>query len=124
MKIDEKGNLTISGTMTPAPLARVYAASGVSFDGLRLPLPAGISQDDVDADKVRLHVQVHPVVTGVQVKPIGNASVSAIPLPTVCEVDPTDGLRVRCRIMWLSFAGVAELPAPCNYLVIASPKQE
>jgi hypothetical protein len=95
----------------------------VSFDGLTLPLPAGIT----DPTSVRLHIMVTPWPHTAQkmLLPGIATPVFAIPAVETCSVDPTT-LVVSSSIRWYDPTNAAVaftvVPSACSYLVIASGK--
>jgi len=118
--VDAKGNITHTGTLSPLPAAQVNAESGVAFNGIRLPLPSGITEDQVSQGKVR----IHSVLSAVPVPPRGDlASATSFPLVLQCALD--EDRRVRCQIRWISSFNpldFVDLPAACTYLLVASGK--
>jgi len=117
-RVDEKGNLEIKGTLTTKvkslPLAPVVE-SGTAFHGLRVPLPAGITEDMVAGGKVVLHVQVRPRYPGRKPMFDGTAVVNGPGAPLECAVDADR--RLRCVVS----LGNVDVPASCDYLVVAAP---
>jgi hypothetical protein len=119
MSVDSKGNLTvtgkISGAVTPGS---VQVQSGVAMDGLLLPLPSGITTEQVEAGKVVLNVQLTPLSP--TAPPTLTDTWGAFPLECTTDADR----RIRCRIRWFKLSAgptqIQDLPAPCSYLVIAS----
>ncbi|HWO25311.1 MAG TPA: hypothetical protein VNO30_41510 [Kofleriaceae bacterium] len=118
--IDDKGNVTYAGTLSPLPAANVLAESGVIFHGLRLPLPAGVDEDQVSSGKVRLHAVLAPLL---QVPASIKAS-APIPVVQQCSADVDGDRRVRCIVRWYDLAhptqDFVELPSACSYLLVAS----
>jgi len=118
--VDARGNITYQGTLSPLPAAQVNAESGVAFDGVRLPLPAGISEDQVSQGKVRIHA----LVSAIPVPPRSDlVGATAFPLVLRCALD--DDRRVHCQIRWISSLDpqqFVDLPAACTYLLVASGK--
>jgi hypothetical protein len=128
--VDEQGNLTIAGRFTgQAPAASFRAETGVqtmrvetgvAWDGTVLPLPEGVTQQQVDRGEVRLHLQVTPRACGTQPRD-GDPSKTWIGSTSELSVDRER--RVRCRVRWLGFAStlqtVDDLAGACDFLVIA-----
>ncbi len=123
-RVDEKGNVQITGQLTPAPVANAQAESGVAFDGLTLPLPATVT----DPSSVRLHIVVTPWPHKPQMMTLPNAAanpVFAIPLVETCAADPSTRV-VSSSVRWLDPTHpdtvFTVLPSACTYLIIASGK--
>jgi len=121
--VDEKGNVTYAGTLSPAPVSKTQAESGIAYDGVRLPLPAGVTEDQFAQGKVRAHILVtpwpHPPTR--QIMPDGKSLV-ALPFVETCSVD--DDRTVRSSIRWVDPANAdtnyVVLPSACSYLLVAS----
>ena len=88
------------------------------MDGLLLPLPSGITHEQVEAGKVVLNVHLTPVSPATP--PTLGDTWGAFPLECTTDIDR----RIRCRIRWHKLAAgapdIRDLPAPCSYLVVAS----
>ncbi|HMF54728.1 MAG TPA: hypothetical protein VK619_00085 [Pyrinomonadaceae bacterium] len=118
--VNSKGDLTITGKLSSAVTpGSIQMQSGIAMDGILLPLPVGITQDQVDAGKVLLniHLTLHTPSTPPNTTDIWGA------FPLECSVD--SNRRVRCRIRWFKLAGggatnISDLPALCDYVVVAS----
>ena len=119
--VDAKGNLTVEGQVKAAATAgSVYIQSGVAMDGVVLPLPPGVTQEQVDDGKVLVHVHVSPHVPG---SPPPNMTDTWGAFPLECRVDADR--RARCTLRWHKLAGtgtadVEDRPASCDYTVIVS----
>jgi len=127
LQIDDKGNLSIKGTFqggSSLPPGGVSVQSGLASDGVILPLPAGVSEDDVTGNKVVLHIQVTPVLPGLPVVTTSTPFPSPVAaLPLWCSVD--GDRRVNCFIRSLTYATTPSLtfvdtPGMCQYTVIAA----
>jgi hypothetical protein len=121
--VDDKGNVRFEGALSPSPIAKTLAGSGLAFDGGKLPLPSGVTQPDVDDDKVLLHMSVTPLpLQPTSMTMPDNTIVEAIPL-IECSVDP-DTRIVRSVVRWADPTKAAsnyfEEPNPCRYVIIAS----
>ncbi|MDP9793182.1 hypothetical protein J2S43_001694 [Catenuloplanes nepalensis] len=124
LTVNPRGNLTIRGTIASGPAAGgMTAVSGVATDGTILPLPAGISAEQVTSGQVTLHTTVTPLVTG---PPFPDDGVW-LPSPVECTID--DDRRLSCRVRWLnadSLGGepaarqVRQTPGAARYLVLAA----
>lgn len=120
--VDEAGNVRYSGTLSPLPAAQVLAESGVASDGVRLPLPAGVSEEQVGQGRVRIHALVSPLpALPREIVFETGAKALALPLVVRCLVD--EGRRVRCQIRWHALGDLktyVELPGACSYVLVAS----
>ena len=120
--VDERGNISYRGALSPLPAAQVLAESGVAFDGVRLPLPAGVTEEQVSAGKVRLHALLAPVP--VLPRPIvfeTGARALALPVVVRCQLD--EDRRVRCQVRWFqqgNLGSFVDLPGACTYVLVAS----
>ena len=98
MALDKSGNLTLAGAIKPTVPSEVKLTSGVVSDGMEVPLPTGVTAQNVASGGVLVHVSVTPVLE----KP---ASVGANHRPLVVECGVDDQRRVRCRIVWFELGG-------------------
>jgi hypothetical protein len=114
-KGDVRAEGTISGAVKPDT---VQIQSGVISDGVTVPLPPGITEEQVTGGKVTLHIQLTPTAPG-GLAPSNAANWISSPLE--CGLDGTTR-RVLCRFRWFRPGGatVIDLPGTCNYVVIAS----
>ena len=109
--------------MIKSPFANdVWVESGTVTDGMLIPLPAGVTQEMVDAGQVALHVTVTPRRVS-ELLPPGTSAGVFFKEPFECRVD---GRRVFVRERWFNVATLATLAAPtvipgaCDYVVVAS----
>jgi hypothetical protein len=105
---------TISGAVTPGS---VQIQSGIATDGIVLPLPPGITEDQVANGQVTLHILLTPLLPGA----LANDSIE---VPFECEVEATTR-RVLCRVRSIVFGATSppnstDAPGACNYVVLAS----
>lgn len=118
--VDDKGNVSYAGTLSPMPTANVRAESGVIFHGMRLPLPPNVAEDQVASGKIRVHAILSPLLL------VPSSLKAGAPIPVVhhCDADMGGDRRVRCIVRWYDLtkpnSGFVELPAPCSYLLVAS----
>jgi hypothetical protein len=117
--VNSKGDVTaegkISGAVTPGS---VQLQSGIATDGVLVPLPPGITEEQVSQGHVILHVHVTPRNPGAAPP---NANTDWVAVPIECRVDGSR--RVLCRARWfrLSLPGVfQDRPGACDYVVLAS----
>ncbi len=115
--VNRKGDVTAGGK----PLGGgVRVESGLVSHGMRVPLPANVTEQAVSDGKVALHVQVTPLIadTPPQGKNSGGTFVDAtLWAPERCFVDADR--RVSCKLRVLYTDQTSTLPAVCNYTIIA-----
>jgi hypothetical protein len=127
-KVDEKGNVSYKGTLTPAPIARTLAESGVAFDGIRLPLPVDVTQEQFDQKTVRVHTTLvpFPQVPALRALPFDPTIPRlAIPIVNECRIDE-DTRLVHSTIRWQDAHNETNFiitPNACTYLMVASGKK-
>lgn len=116
MTVAANGNLTVAGSFSGRISAgSVLATSGTATDGMLLPLPAGVSAEEVADGRIVLHVYVTP-------KPPPPPTGTALQVPAEATVDA--GRRVRCRLRVfdraVSQTEVTDLPGTVDFLVLAT----
>jgi len=117
--VTAKGDVTATGQFkSVVQPGSTQVQSGIAFDGMILPLPAGVDATNVSAASVYMQVSFHyEALTG----PATFGTPVAFPLQ--CTVDSTTR-QVNCRLRWYDAAGWAtppvDLPAPCDYIVIVA----
>lgn len=120
--VNDKGDITYAGKLSPAPPAQTLAESGLVFDGARLPLPAGVTDDDVTNGKFRIHIALTPPTRSPQLVLMPNGQTHlALPFVESCGIDAKRVLS--CSIRWVDTTHLSRsvvVPAACNYLIIAS----
>lgn len=129
LTVNAKGDLTAVGKLAGGGSeAGVYAESGIATDGVLLPLPTGITQEQVDQGKVALQILVTTRFADLAAPPQPAAPAppiaygAAVPLRCVVE-----NMRVKCAVRWLYLDTTAvpvalkstDVPASCDYLVLA-----
>jgi hypothetical protein len=128
MSVDKDGNVTAKGTLSGRSAAgAVLVQSGLASDGLILPLPPGVTEDQVAEGEAEVHVLVSPHIDPAQA-PVTVAQPFWAGLAEECRVD--SGRRLHCRISWMSldFIGGAQgttlvsAPGAADYVVIASTR--
>lgn len=114
--VDESGNVNYKGALTPAPVAKTLAESGVAFDGITLPLPPNVTPEQVNQATVRLHISVTPWPHAMRT--FGGANI--IPIVETCHVDSKR--RVSCKVRWLNLTTGTSIiqPSACTYMLVAS----
>lgn len=113
--VNRKGEVTAAGRPLGGGARMV---SGLISDGMRLPLPPGVTEQAVLDGQVTLHVQIAPVITGL---PVSATTTYALVATDVCYVD--SDRRVHCKIRALqqvAGAPIADvLACSASYTVIA-----
>lgn len=122
--VDDAGNVTAAGTLTGRPArGTVLVSSGQASDGLVLPLPPGVTEDQVARGDVAAQVIVAPHVDPTLVPdPAREWTVTV----QECWVD--EDRRLCCRLLWMSvdFGGGAQGmtvvagPGLADYLVVCT----
>jgi hypothetical protein len=100
--VTSSGDVVAKGKVAGAVAAGVHVESGIATDGAMLPLPKGITPEQVESGTAVLHVHVTPRWDDLS----GGAIV-----PLVCVAE---GRRVHCR-----FDDGGNVPGRCDYTVLA-----
>jgi len=128
--VDDKGNLTVPGRLEGALSTGVtLVESGVASDGMRVPLPAGITQEQVDDNKVTLHISVSPRYDpGMAPISSNNVDIVWVMIPHKCIVD--ENRKISCSMRWLKtdvnqapnglITEIQNHPGVCDYTITAS----
>ncbi|MEV4319038.1 hypothetical protein [Actinocrispum sp. NPDC049592] len=116
MTVAANGNLSIEGSFSGRmSVGSVLVTSGIATDGMLLPLPSGVTREQVADGRVVVHVQVTP-------RTVPTATAFALQSPVDVGVDG-DG-RVRCRVRvydpTAAPAVVTEQPGAVDFLVLAA----
>jgi hypothetical protein len=116
--VSATGDLFVAGQISGAIVQGTQYQSGSAFDGTILPLPPGITEDNVTDGNVTLHCHVTPRY-GVPPLPPLVAPHRWLMNPIECRVDAER--RVLCRVRWTrSDTGASEdHPGQCDYTLIA-----
>ncbi|WP_410667677.1 hypothetical protein [Amycolatopsis sp. cmx-4-68] len=111
LTVESNGNLTIAGSFSGRISAgNVLATSGSATDGVLLPLPAGVTPEEVADGRVSLHVYVTP-----RIPP------SATGLAVASEATVDGDRRVRCRLRTFTpGSAIEEVPGAVDFLVLAT----
>jgi hypothetical protein len=127
LTVDERGNLAIAGVFSGLAGGAVKVASGIAGDGLSLPLPDGITEEQVASREVSLHVQLTPRPPG---PAPADADLASFPIwigtPISATVDANR--RLDCRVQWVGLPQAGGSPAvevrggACHYVVLAVVK--
>ena len=114
LTVSAEGDVTAEGTVHGAlTTGSVQVRSGLATDGVVLPLPPGITQEQVDKGQVTLHV----VVT-THVPPSAAPAGMFAWVPRECRADADH--RVHCLVRWFDGTNTQDQPAACDYLVMAA----
>ncbi len=120
--VNAQGDVIAEGKILGAIAGGVQVESGVITDGLDVPLPAGITQAQLDAGEASVQIQVQPRFQQPASLPPLAAGNHWLMQPLDCRVD---GRRVVCVVRWESTAGAPAamvLPGVCDYLVMGFVK--
>ena len=101
MTLTSKGDLLIQGVFSSPNKQGLHFVSGVAFDGVKLPLPAGMTETDVAS--YDLHVTLTPLY---------DASVHRI---LDCSID--EDRRLRCFAVYRD----APIPWAARYSLVFEP---
>ncbi|MEU5641240.1 hypothetical protein [Streptomyces milbemycinicus] len=115
MTVAANGNLAIAGSFSGRMQAgSTLVASGTATDGMLLPLPSGVTPEQVADGRVVIHVQLTP-----RTPPLTD---TALYSPVEATVD--GDRRVRCRMRLydplVTPAKVVEQPGAVDFLVLAT----
>ena len=116
--VDAQGNITADGEIkVPVKPGSMLVQSGRVTDGMLVPLPAGITEDQVQQGQVTVFVHVTPAAPG-SIAPPG------FPLPATLECFVDADRRLRCTTRWFGISGGAfttkEEPSAADYTTIVS----
>ena len=125
-RIDDKGNVTTTGTISGETLEdQILVQSGTITDGARVPLPAGIDDEQAANSTVAVHITLTPRFD-LASKP---ATVHSrwFPIAESCFVADVHR-RVECVFRWIDPVGVGDgdplpfelLPGVCDYLIVVN----
>ncbi|MFD5391587.1 hypothetical protein ACFWMG_43065 [Streptomyces sp. NPDC127074] len=115
MTVAANGNLTIEGSFSGRmPAGSTLVTSGTATDGMLLPLPSGITPEQVADGRVVIHVHLTP-----RTPPLGGTTLYS---PVEATVD--GDRRVRCRVRLYdplkAAPEVVEQPGAVDFLVLAT----
>ncbi|MCU7922504.1 MAG: hypothetical protein KZQ88_07375 [Candidatus Thiodiazotropha sp. (ex Dulcina madagascariensis)] len=117
--VNGNGDVHAEGKITGAIAGGVQVQGGVAFDGATLPLPPGISAQQVDDGEVVIHAHV-TAHFGIPALPSPGAGDYWLMRVIECRLDAR---RVYCRVRWESTNGLGgspiELPGACDYTLMA-----
>jgi hypothetical protein len=98
LTVTAKGDVIAAGSFSSGLASGTLVESGVISDGLLVPLPAGITEEQVANGQVKLHVHLTPRYQGLDP---ALPSTDFVLLPTECRAE---GRRVLCRFLWLKLS--------------------
>ncbi|MFF4482763.1 hypothetical protein ACFY1A_37960 [Streptomyces sp. NPDC001520] len=115
MTVAANGNLTIEGSFSGRmPAGSTLVTSGAATDGMLLPLPSGITPEQVADGRVVIHVHLIP-----RTPPLAGTTLYS---PVEATVD--GDRRVRCRVRLYdplkATPEVVEQPGAVDFLVLAT----
>ncbi|MFD7504098.1 hypothetical protein [Streptomyces sp. NPDC059850] len=115
MTLAANGNLTIEGSFSGRmPAGSTLVASGTATDGMLLPLPSGITPEQVADGRVVIHVQLTP-----RIPPLPEATLYS-PVEAAVDADRRVRCRVRLHNPLVTPAKVTEAPGAVDFLVVAT----
>lgn len=105
LEVNASGDVVAKGSLTGKRTGNsVQVQSGLASDGMILPLPPGVTEDQVAADDgPAVHIQVTP-----EIDPAASPDPTKIYGTQVVECRVDSERRLHCRIIWFDFAA----PAP------------
>jgi hypothetical protein len=124
LRVDKDGNVKAKGTLSGrAAPGTIHYAGGRASNGLILPLPSGVAEDQVTSGEATLQIVITPHIDPAEA-PAGATFWAA--LTEECRVD--DERRLHCRIAWMSLdfaagpqgATLVSAPGAADYLLVAS----
>jgi hypothetical protein len=120
LTVSTRGDVTVRGNIAIGQTGgTVTAVSGVATDGVILPLPAGVTADQVADGRVALHTLVSARLATAPDPPNGGVWMTA---PFDCTVDSQR--RVRCRLRKVRVDSAQpdwhDQPAAVDFVVLAT----
>ncbi len=121
--VNDKGDLTIQGTIAGTTAAgTLKIESGIATDGMILPLPAGVTEQQVADGQVVVHIHVSLQIRETDAPNTTNLW-GAFPLEAFVDEER----RVKCRVRWMELSPtlggtIEDRPTYCLYTVLASVK--
>ena len=115
MTVAANGNLTIEGSFSGrTPAGSTLVVSGTATDGMLLPLPSGVTSDQVADGRVVIHVHLTP-----RTPPLGDTALYS-PVETAMDADRRLRCRVRVYDPVAAPAEVVDQPGAADFLVVAT----
>jgi hypothetical protein len=115
--VNAKGDVTATGTIKGTLVTGdVRVQSGAASDGVVLPLPDGITEEQVRDGTVTLQLHLTPHLPPSAPSLAGDLGHS----PLACSVD--DDRRVHCLVRWFEIgtSNSEDVPSACDYLILAT----
>ncbi|MEW8052262.1 MAG: hypothetical protein AB2809_18025 [Candidatus Thiodiazotropha sp.] len=98
LKVDAEGDVTAKGALTGKRTGNsVQVESGIASDGTILPLPQGVTEEQVTSGEATVNVQVSPLVDPAYAP---DPTADFVAMVQECRVD--EERRVHCRVAWAS----------------------
>ncbi len=117
LKVNANGDVTAKGALTGKRTGNsVQAESGIASHGMILPLPQGVTEQQVIDGEATVNVQVSPLVDPAHSP---NQSADFAALVQECRVDAER--RVHCRIAWVSLPLGAAAGGDVGTVVVSGP---
>lgn len=122
--VNAKGDVRAEGKILGAIAGGVQVESGIVSDGALLPLPAGITQAQLDSGEASIQVQLNPRFqqpASLPPRPTGDYWLMQ---PLECYAD---NRRAVCRVRWVATDGgdgPFVLPGVCDFQVFGFVKAE
>jgi hypothetical protein len=123
LTVSRSGDLAVRGSVASGQsggqaVRGPAVASGVATDGMILPLPAGITAEQVTQGQIVLHTSITPHLTGAP--PASEGVWLAGPSQSTVDSDR----RVRCRMRWVRLGSGSQdwrdWPAAVDFVVLAT----
>lgn len=122
--VNAKGDVTAEGKILGAIAGGVQVESGVITDGALVPLPAGITQAQIDEGEATIQVHLSPRFQQPASLPDPGLNQVWLMQPLECYAQER---RVVCRVRWQSSGagpGPLILPGVCDYQVFGFVKAQ
>jgi len=122
--VNAKGDVTAEGKILGAIAGGVQVESGVVTDGALVPLPAGITQEQIDDGEATIQVHLSPRFQQPASLPDPGANQFWQMQPLECYAQDR---RVVCRVRWESTGGAPGpliLPGVCDFQVFGFVKAQ
>ncbi|MEZ6134610.1 MAG: hypothetical protein R3C53_06850 [Pirellulaceae bacterium] len=115
--VNAKGDVIAKGKILGAIAGGVQVESGVITDGALVPLPAGITQQQVDSGEAEIQVHLSPRYQ----QPAMFSSSIRVMHPLECYANER---RVTCRVLWrrMDNTDPIVLPGVCDYQIFGFVK--
>lgn len=124
--VNSKGDLTVTGTISGTTAAgTLQVESGITTDGMILPLPPGVTEKQVADGEAVIHTHISLRFREEDAPPPSSDQWGSFPLEAYVDTDR----RVHCRTRWFQIAPtigtqIEDRPAACHYTVLASVRKK